>query len=447
MMRCICGSFTSIGITRQTRLLAPGSTPPAPKPGFSGQFAGNAGQPNFVLPVANFVLTACQIQNGPNDCTPEKLNPPQPAQYLDVLGDRLMFRLVYRNFGNHESLVLNHTVDAVVDQPMGVARNGVRWYEVRNLSTTPTVFQQGTFAPLQDPTDPLWRWMGSAAMDNGGNLAIGYSASGPNHFPSLHYAGRLTSDPLNDLTQGEAVMFLGQGIEANTGIFPFRNRWGDYSNLTVDPVDDCTFWYTNEYLAPNLPTDILPVDWHTRVGTFKFSQCVSAVLVPVSAVSRKTHDMAGVFDIDLPLIGTPGIECRTGGTSGDHQVVVTFVVPVTVTSASVTSGAGSVSGTIITGNQVFVNLTGVTNAQKIAITLFGVSDGSTTGNVVIPMSVLLGDTNASGATNSTDISQTKTNSGKTADSSNFRTDVTANGVINSTDIASVKAGSGTALPP
>src|SRR5205823_8279094 len=266
-----------------------GSSAPAPKAGFPGQYAGNAGQPNFILAIADYLASACQIENGPNDCSPQKINPPQPAQYLDVLGDRLMFRFAYRNFGDHESLTVNHTVDTSPDPSTGVGRNGVRWYELRNLSSSPVVYQQATFAPL-DATNPLWRWMGSVAMDHSGDLATGYSASGPNYFPSLHYAGRLAADPLNDLTQGEAVMFAGLGIEANTGIFPFRNRWGDYSALTVDPTDDCTFWYTNEYLAPNLPTDILPVDWHTRIGSFRFPQCVSPTSISIiKAVSRKTN--------------------------------------------------------------------------------------------------------------------------------------------------------------
>ena len=99
-------------------------------------------------------------------------------------------------------------------------------------------------------------------MDHSGDIAIGYSASGPNYFPSLHYAGRLSTDPLNDLTQGEAVMYLGQGIQA----FPL-DRWGDYSNLAVDPSDDCTFWYANQYLAAK------GINWHTRLATLKFPGC------------------------------------------------------------------------------------------------------------------------------------------------------------------------------
>jgi hypothetical protein len=172
----------------------------------------------------------------------------------------------------------------------------------------------------------------------------------------------------------------------------------------------------------------------------------TATIAGTGAVSRKTHGTAGTFDIALPLTGTPGIECRTGGASGNHLVVITFAVPVTIGSASVTSGTGSVSSATISGNNVLVNLTGVANAQTIQITLFGVNNGTTTTNVVVPMSVLLGDTTANGSVNSSDISQTKAQSGTVASSSNFRTDVTVNGLINSSDISTVKSKSGTALP-
>jgi hypothetical protein len=167
---------------------------------------------------------------------------------------------------------------------------------------------------------------------------------------------------------------------------------------------------------------------------------------PTGAASRKTHGSAGTFDINLPFIGDPGIECRTGGPSGNHQVVVTFANPVTLNSASVSSGTGSVSSATVNGNQVFVNLSGVTNAETIAITLFGVNNGTNTGNVVISMSTLLGDVNATKSVNSTDVSQTKAQSGTAANLGNFRMDVTANGLINSSDVSTVKAQSGTGLP-
>jgi hypothetical protein len=168
--------------------------------------------------------------------------------------------------------------------------------------------------------------------------------------------------------------------------------------------------------------------------------------VPVSAASAKTHGAAGSFNIALPLTGNPGIECRTGGASGNHQMIVTFPAPVTISSAMVSAGTGSVSSTTVNGNVVIVNLTGVANAQTITVTLAGVSMGSNFGNVVVPMALLLGDTTGNGAVNSSDISQTQSQSGQEIDPSNFREDVTANGAINSSDIATVQAQSGTALP-
>jgi hypothetical protein len=173
--------------------------------------------------------------------------------------------------------------------------------------------------------------------------------------------------------------------------------------------------------------------------------------IPTTVVSRKTHGAAGAFNVDLPLTGNPGIECRSGGANNDHQVILTFAVPVTALSeATVTpggSGSGNVAGTpIINGNEVTVNLTNVSNAQTLTINLIGVSDGTKSGDVSVPMSVLAGDTNDDGSVNSTDIAQTKSQSGNVVGSSNFRDDVTVDGNLNSGDIALVKSRSGTALP-
>src|SRR5258706_5668647 len=167
---------------------------------------------------------------------------------LDGIGDRLMFRLAYRNFGDHESLVGNYTVSSG-----GVS--GVRWFELRNVTSGPvTKFQESTYQP-----DTIWRWMGSAAMDQQGNLAVGYSASSASINPQIRYAGRLFTDPVNVLTQTETTLFAGAGSQTGT-----LNRWGDYSDLTVDPLDDCTFWYTQEYIPANGS-----FNWRTRIGSFK----------------------------------------------------------------------------------------------------------------------------------------------------------------------------------
>ena len=166
---------------------------------------------------------------------------------------------------------------------------------------------------------------------------------------------------------------------------------------------------------------------------------------PTNVVSRKTHGTAGDLDIDLPLAGDPGIECRQGQgiNSDEHQVVFTFDAPATVVSASCD---GKPATTSTAGNDIAVNCPNVANAKVITVALSGVTVGNSSGNVSIPMAVLVGDTTASGSVNSSDISQTKSQSGQAVTSSNFRQDVTVNGSINSSDISLVKSKSGTALP-
>ncbi len=172
---------------------------------------------------------------------------------LDGIGDRLMFRAATRFFpDDHEATVGNFSV-------LSGGVSGIRWFELRDATAGPvTVFQESTYQPDTD-----WRWMGSAAMDNQANLALGFSASSATIFPQIRYAGRLATDPLNTLAQGEAHLFDGTGSQSDTS-----SRWGDYSDLTIDPVDDCTFWYTTEYYATTSS-----FNWRTRIGNFKFAEC------------------------------------------------------------------------------------------------------------------------------------------------------------------------------
>ncbi|MCU1461164.1 MAG: hypothetical protein JWO37_1239 [Acidimicrobiales bacterium] len=170
---------------------------------------------------------------------------------LDSLADRLMFRLAYRNFGTYQSLVASHAVTVGTSV-------GVRWYELRLTGGNPTVFQQSTYAP-----DASYRWMSSAAMDQSGNLGIGFSLSSGALKPSVHYSGRLVTDPVNTMTQGEGTFIDGGGSQTG-GL----TRWGDYSSMTVDPVDGCTFWFSSEYLTANGS-----FNWSTRLGSFKFPTC------------------------------------------------------------------------------------------------------------------------------------------------------------------------------
>ena len=193
-------------------------------------------------------------------------------------------------------------------------------------------------------------------------------------------------------------------------------------NFPTD-TDGSRVWLGGGY-APTTPTNTMEI---------------FTVPVPIGAFSRKFHGALGPFDIPLP-----GVECRSTG--GNHVMVVTFGAPVTLTGASVTSVVGSVGSFSQTATEVTVNLTGVANAQRITVTLANVNDGTTTGDVAIPMGVLAGDINGGGSVNATDIGQVKAQSGLAASATNFRTDVNASGSITATDIGQVKSLSGTSIP-
>ena len=169
--------------------------------------------------------------------------------------------------------------------------------------------------------------------------------------------------------------------------------------------------------------------------------------IPVSALSRKTHGNSGTFDIDLPLGGTPGVECRYGGPSGNYQVIVNFAGPVTMTGASVSSGNGTVSSSSANGSAVTVNLTGVTSPQIVTIKLAGVNDGATTSDVAIPMAVVVGDSNGDRTDNSADATQMRARSGQVTDATKFRSDINADGVVNSADATMIRARSGQGITP
>jgi fibronectin type III domain protein len=243
-----------------------GSTlPPAGAPATFVEFPGSGAYKTFHFHVdfatpanSSFTLFASPAAAGftllcptTRSCVPQG----GTTSRLDGIGDRLMFRLAYRNFGDHESVVGNYTVSAG-----SVA--GVRWFELRNVTNGPvSKFQESTYQP-----DSTWRWMGSAAMDGSGNIAIGFSASSGTISPQIRYAGRLSTDTLNTLAQGEGTLFAGTGSQTGTS-----SRWGDYSDLTVDPVDDCTFWYTTEYYSTTTS-----FNWRTRIGSFSFPGCGGA---------------------------------------------------------------------------------------------------------------------------------------------------------------------------
>jgi len=196
---------------------------------------------------------------------------PQPgfSANLDAISDKLMFRLQYRNFGTYQTLVVNHTVDV-----NGNDHAGIRWYELRDTGGGWDIFQQGTFAPDSDH-----RWMGSMAMNGEGDIALGYSVSSGNTYPSIRFTGRLAGDANDLMTIPETEIIAGSGYQS----FLYE-RWGDYSTMSVDPADDCTFWYTQEYYAT---AGLFSSLWQTRISSFKLEECGPPTATTISSFNAE----------------------------------------------------------------------------------------------------------------------------------------------------------------
>lgn len=300
------------------------------------------------IPVASF-SAAC---SGGGTCIPQA----GTTQRLDSLADRLMYRLAYRHFADgHESLVVDHSVTAGNSV-------GVRWYELRNLGGTPSVYQQGTYAP-----DSNYRWMGSIAMDGAGNIAMGYSVSSSSMFPSIAYTGRVPSDPLGTM-QAEHTITTGGGSQSS--IQGALSRWGDYSAMTVDPVNDCTFWYTNEYLKRTGT-----FNWSTRIASFTFPGCGSTITNDFSISANPTS---------LSLVQ------NTGGTSTISTAVAAGSTgTVSLAVSGVPSGANaSVSPTSVTaGNSSTLTINAGTAAPgNYTVTVTG-TEGSVTRSTTVALTV------------------------------------------------------------
>lgn len=249
--------------------------------------------PNELVPTSNVDPNLCGYSRR---CIPQ----PGTTQRVDALSDRLMHRLAYRRFGSHQSLVANHSVD--VD---GANHAGIHWFELRRLGGSWSLYQEGVHAP-----DEHDRWMGSIAMDQVGNMALGYSVSSEEVYPSVRYTGRQAEDPAGTMAQAEEQLAAGLGSQSSS------DRWGDYSMMAVDPADDCTFWYTQQYYDEAGP------DWQTRVGAFKFPSCKPREVN--LAIAKTGH----------PEIAGPGqpvtytLVYSNVGPTVASQVVISDVVPV-----------------------------------------------------------------------------------------------------------------------
>jgi len=247
------------------------------------------------LPVAAYT----QLCSGTRSCIPQ----PGTTVKLDGIGDRVLHRLAYRNFASHEAMVITHNVDA------GSGRAGVRWYEIRNPNSAPAIYQQGTYAPA----DGINRWMASAAMDSQGNIAMGYSVSSSTVYPGIRYTGRLAGDTLGQMAQGETELIAGSGSQTGSG-----SRWGDYSMMSVDPTDDCTFWYTTEYMAA---TGTAP--WSTRIGSFKFPGCSGDPVPTPTPAPLPTATPAPDPNADFTLSASPTSRTVTRGNGTTYTVTLT----------------------------------------------------------------------------------------------------------------------------
>ncbi len=293
------------------------------------------------IPIAPYdTIFPCQPTNS-RGCIPV----PGVLTPVDILSyrQRPMHRAAYRNFGSYQSIVTNQSVEAAP------AMAGIRWWEIRNLGANTVLYQDSTFAP--GVTDGIHRWMASVAQDSAGNFGMGYSASSTSLFPSVRYTGRLERDQLNTMAQGEGSFVTGTASRTGTVI-----RWGDYTSMNVDPVDDCTFWYINKfYLAPNSTT------WTLRAGSFKFPDCGNPNMgISVTPLNQRVCSPSSAnFNVDAH-----GYDGFTSATS------LSATVPPSTTFSFTPSSIAVVPGTSI----LSVNTTGAVPGTYV----IGVTGSSTT---------------------------------------------------------------------
>jgi hypothetical protein len=325
--------------------------------------------PTPVAGVSSFT-PPCNSSNTNQPCVLQ----PGTVQRLWTVGTRLMDRLVYRSFLDHQSLVVSHSVQAPsVSVPN---RTAIRWYEIRNLGTAPSVSQSGTFAP-----DDFHRWMGSIAMDRQSNIAVGYSVSGqvpsPGLFPSIRFTGRLCGDP-SGMLQAENTVEAGAGsqyVDPNTESASVA-AWGDYTGMSLDPIFECAFWCTNEFLPTNGYGN-----WHTKIASFRFDACQGCV-GDCNRNYQVTMDELTTC-IQISLENQPLANCYRGDGNGDGAITVDEIVLATNYSLN-----GCPTNGCPTGSQASAQASwqaaplGVTISQEI-----GTASGGRGSKVTIPVTL------------------------------------------------------------
>lgn len=311
---------------------SPSSLPPAGTPNY---FVSES-QPDWGFEVRKFVTSNnCGTGLFYADAPPVVVTPeynfnfgdfiPQPGTtvLLDGMSSRLLQKAQYRRLGSAESLWIVQSVGdgPATDLPLTTVRP--QWAQIdvtgETVSTTPVQLQ----AYLPDST--VHRWMGSLAADKFGNMALGYSASSGTVYPSVLYSGRLVSDPLSTLPQTEQTIATGAGSQTNNCGGGQCHRWGDYSAMSVDPSDDCTFWYTNQYY--DSPTNGASGNWQTSIGAFRFPACDPNGLVKKVSDSQKFASISGAL---ASLTSTDTLRLQS----------ITFYEPVSISSFRVTLAGG-----------------------------------------------------------------------------------------------------------
>ena len=258
-------------------------------------FGERVGSP---MPVAAFDPMVANITQPP---------PGGTTSILDTLSDRLMFRFAYRNFGGgKESLIVTHTVN-VVAAGTDPAHAAVRYYQLDRTdpSAAYTIAEQQTFSP-----DASNRWMSSGAMNFQGDTAVGFSVSSSTIFPSVRYAAKLATDPAGSgLAQGEQTIIAGAGSQTSSS-----KRWGDYSDMTVDPADDCTFWYTQEYFVTSGTGQ-----WRTRISKFAPRTCSVS---PRGSIQGTATSCATGLPLDGVSVDAAGGYDRLSNSSGTFSMTI-----------------------------------------------------------------------------------------------------------------------------